>query len=53
MLTLVLDLFVIVMYKCMYVMYKFRYQLELKEEFFKRTEKLTENENRNKGEYLD
>lgn len=27
-----------------------RYELELKEEFIKRTEKLTENENRNKGE---
>lgn len=33
--------------------YNIRYQLELKEEFIKRTEKLTENENRNKSEYLD
>lgn len=28
-----------------------RYQFELKEEFIKRTEKLTENESRNKGAY--
>uniref|UniRef100_A0A8C9WWY4 OFD1 centriole and centriolar satellite protein n=1 Tax=Sander lucioperca TaxID=283035 RepID=A0A8C9WWY4_SANLU len=30
-----------------------RYQLELKNDFIKRTEKLTENENRNKSEYLN
>lgn len=37
---------------CSYV-YQNRYQLELKEEFIKRTEKLTENENRNKREYFN
>lgn len=32
--------------------YQTRYQLQLKEEFMKRTEKLVENEAKIKGEYL-
>lgn len=36
--------------KCMHTI---RYRLELKDEFLKRTEKLTENENRIKGEIFD
>lgn len=39
---------------CYMVFYSYNssYQLELKEEFLKRTEKLSENENRNKGKHL-
>lgn len=34
-------------------MFSSRFQLELKDDFMRRTEKLVENENKNKGQYLN
>lgn len=37
---------------CDHYQYSLRYQMQLKEEFMKRTEKLVENETKIKGEYI-